>query len=1361
MNNNAAARESNISVTADTVTKTINVAQLNDIEAPAKPDIYEEDGLVYISSRTFDFDEGTETEEHIEYKLGSGEWTDYEDEPLSVIRTYDATIYARVCDKAGNASEVVSLVLESDLGEYTASYTDIALGEGLFPVEFGRTYTSTKGWFFTFDANIAKIDDNAYVFTDFYGEKQYFIKNAENKFISVDGEELTVNSNSYVLTYGYMTCFFDADGKINRITTDYLDTQYTWTDNLITITGGASVVFTDGKPTKINITREGEVKEVDYVWDDGNLTKFIDAADIEHNYAYTNGLLTTNETETIIYSEQGRVKLISQPNGAFVKYTYNDTATSAYEEKPVYIGAVTVSDSKGVSDVLYYADGFAISNAPYGYSDDATYNLNNISDTITTDTLSQVAYIITIPTNETVEEIYEEYPLYEEDEDGNFTFYSYDGENNVTAMLFVKAGTLTVTEETTHEQGEAVAEQKVEYYYDTNGNLISEIYKERIDGILINQEKTIYIYTIEENIEKYQDYQWLDNTWYPIYEESYGYNDYGNVTSKETKTYTNTENSNTGMIEVSVDATTVTYKYDAWCQQVEMKTNDGEDEIDSQVVYDICGRTVSFTADGKTTSYTYDNKGNVLAVTEDEETTTYTYADNGNLVLKTNPDGEVASYIYDLYGNLTEYTFNGYDFTYNTLGSIIAAKSESGELVNYTYSNTVEQNILSSNFGNGQSIIYTYNEDGEITAIKLGEETKYGYEYFETTDINGEVTEEWIELTDYVNNIKKTIKENKTTVKGLNGNFIYSVENIYADEDAENSFDGVITTINSDVYTLVTEENKDTFKNNGIVNFTREYTYVNNDLTTVKTAGLTTSFDYNSDKLISRLENILNDVSKCYGYTYDDKGNIISETVTTKDADGNVVTNEAIIYTYDDKDQLISAETPIIKYEYKYLDGGNIEYKKEYSISLDENDEKVYTLVEDNTDTYVYDEIWKDKLISYNGQAIIYDVVGNPTNYMGNTLTWTMGRQLSSFGDISYTYNEDGIRISKTSNGITTKFYLNGTNIIEQTDGTTTLNFFYDSAGEIVGFMYNGNNYLYIKNSMGDIIGIADSAGNLIVSYTYDAWGKVMSVTGSNTAIGELNPFRYRSYYYDSDINMYYLQSRYYDAEVGRFINCDDVKYVSGSSESYNMFAYCGNGPISRLDVTGFEYEYIFKKIFLYTIMAEILNTFLISYFKVKKIIDYKSITENSRTGIIKCKVKYSIKKNHNLTVEFGDKDAWLKSGISNNVLNTTFLDGATNFSDFAYGNIGDPDYSITVMYSFLLVAVASIVATYIKGDYNASKAQKVYDQVWGTKGIDPNNLYSYFVFYVSNAENDNNGITMNGYHAFSVQIGRGRRLDI
>lgn len=687
--------------------------------------------------------------------------------------------------------------------------------------------------------------------------------------------------------------------------------------------------------------------------------------------------------------------------------------------------------------------------------------------------------------------------------------------------------------------------------------LVSEILEKRDGETLANKEKTCYDYDDKGTIIAQNDFQWLDDTWYQTYGELYTYNGYGNITGKVATTYTNTENAETGVIEEPSDVDTTIYVYDVWNQQTKETTNAGEeDEIASEATFDVLGRTTSVSDDGKTTEYTYDNIGNVITVTEDEEVTTYTYSDNGNLVSITNPDSTIAGYTYDTFGNLTGHNFNGYYFTYNTLASILAVSSESGQLVNYTYSDTIEQEVLTSNFGNGQSIEYEYNDDGEITAIKLGEETKYGYEYLETTDEYGDVTEEWTELTDYVSGLKKIIEEYKTTVNDLNGNFIYSVE------DVSDNYAGKKITVGDTVYTLVTEENKDTFKTNGTTDFEKTYTYANDDLTNVETAGLTTSYSYNADKFISVLENTLNDISKAYGYIYDDNGNITTETVTTKDANGNVVATETIIYAYDDKEQLTSAETSTIKYEYTYDDRGNILSKAETDLTSNAT----------VTDTYVYDETWKDKLISYNGQSITYDVAGNPLNYRGNTLTWSMGRQLASFGDISYTYNEDGIRTSKTSNGVITKFYLDGTRIIEQTDGTTTLHFFYDSNSEVIGFRYNGNNYIYVKNLMGDITGITDVNGNLVASYHYDPWGRVLD--DELTVIGELNPFRYRSYYYDSDIQMYYLQSRYYDPVVGRFINLDDANYIGlrDSAVSYNPFAYCENNPENSSDPSGYCY---------------------------------------------------------------------------------------------------------------------------------------------------------------------------------------------
>ena len=1229
---------------------TYNITNIDKVN-PDAPIVYEQDGTLYISAPSLNETDGSS--ETIMYQIGGNDENNYtavdgDSLELDIVRTYDVPVYAYAVDEAGNTGEVVYYTIENNLGEYTASYTDIALGEGLFPVEFGRTYTSTNGWFFTFDANVVKIDDNAYVFTDFYGEKQYFIKNSEGKYLSIDEEELTVNADSYVLAYGDMTCTFGLDGKINRITTDYLDTVYTWSDDgTLTITGGATVTFTNGKPTEITITRtdsEGEekTKVVKYEWsDDGKLTKFFDAAyspddtepDSIHNYAYTNGLLTTNGTETISYSN-GRVKLISQPNGAFVKYTYNDSAENA--EAPNNVGAVTVSDSKGVTDTWYYADGVYISNTLDSYSDNAEYAPESISNALTQDSVADVFYIVEEPQEDEIidgtdaeagEEETEEpedaenEPEYTYDENGNVLTETYsstvDGQNVIVDQYIY---TYTEDNKLATEKYYAADESNVlclvsEYVYDADENIISElyytqetvneekvdvisesytreysgenitseIYKKRVDGELVNQEKAVYSYDDKGNVVNESVCQWLVNAWYQTYCEEYTYDNYGNVLSQTTSEYKNTVNAETGLVETTSDIVTVTYEYDVWNQQVKVTENiNATENTITTVVYDALGRVVSVAEDDELTAYTYDGNDNILTVTEGEDVTTYTYSDNGNLISRTNPNGTVASYVYDSYGNLTNHAFNGYAFTYNTLGSILTANSESGQLVNYTYSSTVEQNVLNANFGNGQSIVYDYNEDGEITAIKLGEETKYGYEYLETTDENGKVTKEWAELTDYVSGIKKVIEESKLTVNDLNGNFIYSVENVSKDEESEDSFDGTVTTIGSDVYTLVTEENKDTFKTNGTTDFTKEYTYVNDELRKTYTAGITTSYGYNAEKLISVLENTLNDVSQVYGYAYDDNGNITTETLTTtsKDENGSTVeTNEAIHYTYDDKEQLISAETSSVKYEYTYDDRGNILTKKEYSISLDDNNEKVYTLVENGIDTYAYDETWKDKLISYNGHTITYDAVGNPTNYMGNALTWTMGRQLASFGSNTYTYNEDGIRTSKTVNGVKTAFLLDGYNVIEQIDGTTTLHFFYDSNGEVIGFRYNGNDYFYVKNVMGDIIAITDSNKNIVAEYRYDPWGKVLDEENL-TAIGELNPFRYRSYYYDSDIKMYYLQSRYYDAEVGRFINCDDVSYIETTESQLTgrIFSYCENNPINLIDQNGEFAKWIYNK---------------------------------------------------------------------------------------------------------------------------------------------------------------------------------------
>ena len=203
---------------------------------------------------------------------------------------------------------------------------------------------------------------------------------------------------------------------------------------------------------------------------------------------------------------------------------------------------------------------------------------------------------------------------------------------------------------------------------------------------------------------------------------------------------------------------------------------------------------------------------------------------------------------------------------------------------------------------------------------------------------------------------------------------------------------------------------------------------------------------------------------------------------------------------------------------------------------------------------------------------------------------WTNGRVLSQItvnptdpngtADVySYTYDESGIRSGKTVNGVTTYFTTKDGVILSQTDGTNTMYFQYDNSGNPAGFLYNGAQYFYLTNQMGDVIGITDNTGSLIATYTYGAWSEVLAVTpatiGNSTqlSIANANPLRYRGYYWDAETGYYYLQSRYYLPQFSRFISADKQEIIvltSANPNEISLFNYCGNNPINYYDLYGF-----------------------------------------------------------------------------------------------------------------------------------------------------------------------------------------------
>lgn len=158
-----------------------------------------------------------------------------------------------------------------------------------------------------------------------------------------------------------------------------------------------------------------------------------------------------------------------------------------------------------------------------------------------------------------------------------------------------------------------------------------------------------------------------------------------------------------------------------------------------------------------------------------------------------------------------------------------------------------------------------------------------------------------------------------------------------------------------------------------------------------------------------------------------------------------------------------------------------------------------------------------------------YHAIGNPHEYRdGWKCEWSRGHRLDKIENsgcnvnAEFKYDAGVIRTQKIVNGVQTDFITSGIQLFAQRTGENTLIWQLDGNGNTIGFNYNGVPYFYMKNLQGDIVGITDASGNIVAKYTYESWGKLLSIkdasdvdkTTDTTFIGYINPLRCRGYYY-------------------------------------------------------------------------------------------------------------------------------------------------------------------------------------------------------------------------------------------------------
>ena len=680
------------------------------------------------------------------------------------------------------------------------------------------------------------------------------------------------------------------------------------------------------------------------------------------------------------------------------------------------------------------------------------------------------------------------------------------------------------------------------------------------------------------------------------------------------------------ILETFEDGSTVSYQYDNTGALATM--TDSETGRKTTYYYDLTDRLMKYVENGSDFShsvgYEYDTRSNLTKLVETingvEHTTEYTYDDENRVTSVTN-GSTTKSYTYDPFNRLSQrVTKNGDDtlltdtFTYqNPTGTTTTGRIASLQ------STAAHFNVIHS---------YTYDANGNILSISNGTNTT-AYVYDSANQLirenNQAAGKTWVWAYDNAGNILSR-KEYAYTTGDL-GTVLDTVTYAYGDSswgDLLTAFDGNAITydaignpLSDGTWTYTWQHGRQLAGmygegiGGGDNEVTITYTYDANGMRVGKTVTtktyetiVTHTHSYTATTVAATCttggyttytcecgDSYQGNETAALGHSY--TGSVVESTCTGEGY--TVYTCSACGDTYQDN------QTPALGHSYTETvvaptctEQGYTAHTCSvcgYSYHSDEtaalgHDYTVQTNNKLNKRTYTCVRCGYSYTEPILGKPVdiiepIVPVVPNPPVEVASTgaggITATAAYVVA---DTAGTNTTERVLVSTEVQTYT--YVYNGGSLMQETitttvttdDGTTTtaqtLDFAYDASGLPMSVTCNGETYYYVTNLQGDVTDILDDAGTALVTYTYDAWGNILTTTGSlASTLGIANPLRYRGYVYDTETGLYYLQSRYYNPEIGRFINADSFASTGQGLLGNNMFAYCRNNAVCRVDVSG------------------------------------------------------------------------------------------------------------------------------------------------------------------------------------------------